>query len=121
MEYGDNGGYLREETHKPGTLEHDAHIPAPANHNTSTPADDPNKWYNELGMDTEIYEPWEFEDHPTTIFDNCIKPAILRAAREGDQHCSGLLLKEWMQPIRRRNKPDVAQTGGGVPGTSTGV
>jgi hypothetical protein len=97
MEYGDNGGYLREETHEPGTLEHDAHIPAPANYNTSTPADDPDEWYNELGMDTEIYEPWEFEDRPTTTLNNCVKPAILRAAREGNQHCSELLLEEWMR------------------------
>ena len=77
MEYGDNEGYLREETHEHGTLEHDAHVPAPANHNTSTPAKDPDEWYHELGVDTEVYEPWEFEDHPTMTLNNCVKPAIL--------------------------------------------
>ena len=77
MEYGDNGGYLREETHEHRTLKHDAHVPAPADHNTSTPANDPDEWCNELRMDTEIYEPWEFEDRPTTTLNNCVKLAIL--------------------------------------------
>ena len=97
MEYGDNGGYLREETHEHGMLEHNMHTPAPANRSTSTLADDPDEWYDELGMDTGIYKPWEFEDHPTTTLDNCVKPAILRAPRKGNQRCSGLLLEEWMR------------------------
>ena len=85
MEYGDNGGYLREETHEHGTLEHDAHVPTPTNHHTSTSANDPDEWHNELGMDTEVYKPWEFEDCPTTSLHDCIKPTVLRAAREGNQ------------------------------------
>ena len=97
MEYGDNGGYLREETHEHEMLEPDAHVPTPADHNTSTPADDPDKWYNELGMDTKIYKPWEFENHPSMTFDDCVKPAVLWAASEGNQCCSELLLEEWMR------------------------
>ena len=97
MEYRDNGGCLREETHEHGTLEHDVHTPALANRNTWTPANDPNEWYDELRMDTKIYKPWEFEDRPTMTLNNCVKPAILRAAREGNQRCSKLLLEEWMR------------------------
>ena len=96
MEYGDNRGYLREETHEHRTLEHDMHIPAPADRNTLTPADDPGEWYNEYRMDTEVYEPWEFENHLSTTLDDCMKPTVLQAACEGNQRCSELLLEEWM-------------------------
>jgi hypothetical protein len=48
-------------------------------------------------MDTEVYEPWEFEDRLSTSLDDCVKPAVLHAAREGNQRCSELLLEEWMR------------------------
>jgi hypothetical protein len=47
-------------------------------------------------MNTEAYEPWEFEDRLSKAPIYCGEPDVLRAAREGNRGCTELLLKKWM-------------------------
>jgi hypothetical protein len=80
------------------------HVPTPATklfpsmmyEDDRTPPGYPGDMYEEYGMNTEVCEPWEFEDQLSKAPSYYGEPDVLREARKGNRDCTELLRKKWM-------------------------